>query len=247
MNMEFKNKLDVIGTKMSTAYFKILDMMHRPFLRSGANDPYHVTFQEFISTGAKLSSPTILEIGSRNVTGVTRRHLFPTCEKYVGFDIHEGSGVDVVGDVHKLSTYFPKNHFDLVYTVAVFEHLLFPWKVALEINKVMKVGGYLFVGTVSTWPTHELPWDFWRYQYNGFHSLFNKYTGFDIVSIGEGLPCKAYSLVDDIPTRGICNHTLNQGVAVIARKSGDYREDLLRWDIETSDVVLTMYPNNKSK
>lgn len=245
--MEFISKLNEIGAKMSGTYFRLLDMMHRPFIQSGADDPYHVTFKEFISIGTKLSSPSILEIGSRDVTGITRKHLFPMCDKYIGFDIHEGNGVDVVGDVHKLSTYFPRNHFDLVYTMAVFEHLLFPWKVALEINRVIKAGGYVFVGTVSTWPTHELPWDFWRYQSNGFHALFNKYSGFEIVNISEGLPCKAYSLVDDIPTRGICQHTLNQGVSMIARKIGDYREDLLRWDIDISDVLLTMYPNNKSK
>jgi SAM-dependent methyltransferase len=150
-----------------------------------------------------------------------------------------------VGDVHRLSDHFPTEHFDIVYGISVFEHLLFPWKAVLEINKVMKIGGYLHVSTHPVWPEHEMPWDFWRFPKNGFHALFNKYTGFEIVSLTEGLPCKAYSLVSDAPTRGLWRRTMNQGVALIARKTGSYRSDLLRWDIEVSEVVHTMYPDRK--
>jgi len=35
---------------------------------------------------------------------------------------------------------------------------------------------------------------------------------------------------------------VNQGVAVIARKTDEYRSDLLKWDIDISDVIETMYP-----
>ncbi|MBL6996157.1 MAG: hypothetical protein ISR66_19975 [Desulfobacula sp.] len=115
----------------------------------------------------------------------------------------------------------------------------------LEINKVMKTGGYLFLSTHPVWPTHELPWDFWRFPCNGFHALFNRCTGFEIVSIMEGLPCKIYSLVDDTATQSNYFNTLNQGVALIARKTGAYRRDLLKWDIDVSDVVNTMYPDKK--
>ena len=226
-------------------YFKIIDMMHLPLTKRGAEDPYHAVFTEFISLSRQSSSPRILEIGSRNVTGVTRRSLFSFCDNYIGFDILAGHGVDIVGDAHKLSEKLPTAHFDFVYSISVFEHLLFPWKAVLEINKVMKTGGYVFVSTHPVWPEHELPWDFWRFPHSGFHALFNRYTGFEIVSLTEGLPCKTYSLVDDAPTRFNCFGTMNQGVALIARKIGDYRHDLLRWDIEVSDVVGTMYPNKQ--
>ncbi|MEO7916523.1 MAG: methyltransferase domain-containing protein, partial [Dokdonella sp.] len=146
----------------------------------------------------------------------------------------------------KLSGCFPSEHFDYIYSVSVFEHLLFPWKAVLEINKVLKTGGHVFLSTHPVWPAHELPWDFWRFPHNGLHALFNKFTGFEIVSLTEGLPCKVYSLVDDIPTRGNCFHTMHQGVALIARKTGDYRSDLLKWDIDVSEVIDTMYPAAES-
>jgi len=240
MNIKIKNYIILI-------YYTVINALHRPFVKQGAKDPYHEVFRDFISLSKQAPSPSILEIGSRNVTGITRRGFFPHCKDYVGFDVLPGDGVDIVGDAHKLSENCPSDHFDFVYSISVFEHLLFPWKAVLEINKVMKTGGYVFLSTHPVWPTHELPWDFWRFPCNGFHALFNSYTGFEIVSITEGLPCRIYSLVDDAPTRRNFSRTMNQGVALIARKTGAYRSDLLKWDIEVSDVVSTMYPGKKER
>lgn len=227
-------------------YFKFIDILHFPFVKKGVYDPYHQVYEKFLSIGRTHSAPIVLEIGSRNVTGITRRNLFPNCKEYVGFDILPGEAVDVVGDVHKLSEYFNKEYFDIVYCISVFEHLLFPWKATLEINKVMKMGGYLHISTHPVWPEHEMPWDFWRFPKNGFYALFNKYTGFEIISLTEGLPCKAYSLVDDPPTRGLWFRRINQGVSLIVKKIGNYKNDLLKWDIDISDVVNTMYPDKKT-
>lgn len=219
-------------------------MLHAPLVKSSENDPYHLNFKEFISIGNQIPSPSILEIGSRNVTGATRKNAFSHYGEYVGFDILPGEGVDLVGDVHALSRHCPPEHFDLVYSISVFEHLLFPWKAVLEINKVMKPGGHVFIATHTVWPAHELPWDFWRYPANGFRALFNGHTGFEIVRLSEGLPCRAYSLVSDAPTRRLWCYTMSLGVSLIARKIGNYRSDLLKWDIEVSDTVDSMYPDN---
>jgi SAM-dependent methyltransferase len=227
-------------------YFMFINILHRPFVRRSDNDPYHDLYKEFLALGKTLPSPAVLELGSRNVSGVLRRDLFPHSVENVGFDILSGDGVDIVGDIHNLSRHFPLQHFDLVYCLSVFEHLLFPWKAVLEINKVLKPGGYVYLSTHPLWPEHEMPWDFWRFPHNGFHALFNKYTGFQIISLTEGLPCKAYSLVNDAPTRRLWFRTMNQGVALIARKTNDYRSDLLKWEIEVSDVVDNMYPTKRS-
>lgn len=227
---------------MENLYFRFIYLMLWPLRKRSSEDPVHSVFNDFIKLSEKSESPKILEIGSRNVTGITRRESFPHCENYVGFDVLEGDGVDIVGDAHKLSEYCQNNHFDYVYSVSVFEHLLFPWKVVLEINKVLKTGGYVFIWTHPVYPPHELPWDFWRFPGNGFHSLFNKYTGFEIVNLIEGLPGRVFSLSDDVPTRRSFLFQVNQGVAVIAKKTGEYQSDLLKWDIDVSDVIKTMYP-----
>lgn len=232
-------------TSANKLFPKLINILHRPFIKRGLDDPFHVVFNEFLSLSKQASSPRILEIGSRNVSGVTRKDLFSNFTEHVGFDVIAGDGVDIVGDAHKLSENFSLDYFDSIYSISVFEHLLFPWKCVLEINKVLRTGGYVFVSTHPAWPTHELPWDFWRFPQNGFHALFNQYTGFEIISLTEGLPCKIYSLVDDAATRKNCFGAMNQGVALIARKTGNYRSDLLKWDIEVSNVVDTMYPSKK--
>ncbi|HEX9001831.1 MAG TPA: hypothetical protein VGB07_18130, partial [Blastocatellia bacterium] len=62
----------------------------------------------------------------------------------------------------------------------------------------------------------------------------------------EGLPGRYYSLDDGAPTRTNYLYVMNQGVSMIARKTGPYRSDLLKWDIEVSDVLDTIYPVNQS-
>ena len=117
-----------MGVKKHMEYLliKITNLLHRPFVRRGAEDPYHAIFGEFIALSKREQSPSVLEVGSRNVTGVTRRDLFLHCKEYVGFDVLSGEGVDIVGDAHKLSESCPFEHFDFVLSASVFEHLLFP-------------------------------------------------------------------------------------------------------------------------
>jgi SAM-dependent methyltransferase len=227
---------------ITALYFRLIDALHRPFVRRGASDPYHALFREFVQQVQAMPSPSILELGSRNVTGTTRRGLFPNAGEFVGFDIRSGPGVDVVGDAHRLSSVVPLDRFDVVFAISVFEHLLFPWKVVLEINRVTKPGGLVFVSTHPAWPAHELPWDFWRYQPAAFQALFHHSTGFELLSVSDGLPCKAYSLVDDPPSRPIYRQTMNQGVVALARKIGPVRDDLVRWDVDVASVTDTMYP-----
>lgn len=228
--------------RLKKRYIRFINFLHRPFLKRSSEDPYHHIFGEFLELTKQVPDPRILELGSRNVTGITRRDAFPNCGEFVGFDYHAGEGVDVVGDAHKLSESLPASHFDFVFSVMVFEHLLYPWKVILELNKVMKPGGYVFLSTTPAWPAHELPWDFWRFLEGAFHGLLNKHTGFEIIKVVEGLPGKMYAMVDDPVIQKVCFHQFNQGVAVIARKTGDYNSDLLKWDIDIADVVDNIYP-----
>jgi SAM-dependent methyltransferase len=46
-------------------------------------------------------------------------------------------------DATRLS--FPDQHFDLVYSIATFEHLLDPWRVMEEMYRVTKIGGCMYI------------------------------------------------------------------------------------------------------
>ena len=225
--------------------YRIFAMVMRPFRRSSAKEDLTIVEQSSIVKLRNLEAPKVLEIGSRNVSNVLHRDLFPNASEYVGFDVLAGENVDVVGDVHQLSDYVPENYFDIVYSTSVFEHLMFPWKAALEINKVLKVGGYVMTRTHPVWPEHEMPWDFWRFPRNSFLSIFNGVTGFEVEHTIEGRPMRAFPLVTDSPMKDMHRYKLNASVFCLARKTCDYDREKLKWDMKIDDVVDTMYPAKK--
>lgn len=218
---------------------RILGRMRR---QKAGDDPYHRAFAHFRQMVQNTPEAAVLEIGSRNVSGLDNRANFPGVQDYVGVDIHAGEYVDVVADAHQLSNAFPANRFDFVFSISVFEHLMFPWKAVLEINSILKPGGHVFVATHPTWPPHELPWDFWRYLQHSAQSLFNPVTGFELILVTEGLPARMFSLAGDPAGRTLFQFPLNQGIAIIARKIADYDRERLRWDLVPADVSDTMYP-----
>ncbi|MBD5509230.1 MAG: methyltransferase domain-containing protein [Lachnospiraceae bacterium] len=117
----------------------------------------------------------ILEIGSRNVTGANLRNKFSEAS-YTGFDYYPGENVDVVGDAHKLSQYFDRK-FDLIFSSAVFEHLAMPWKVSVEITKLLKLHGCVFIETHYSYSSHQRPWHFFQFSENALDALFPEKFG----------------------------------------------------------------------
>lgn len=183
--------------------------------------------------------PKILEIGSRARSGIVRRELFPEKAHYVGFDIKAGPNVDIVGDAHRLSSYV-SDRFHFVYCIATFEHLLMPWKVAIEINRVLEPGGLVFVHSHQTWPIHDEPWDFWRFSKHAWRALFNDYTGFEILAVAHSEPAVVLSALQiDNPATMLENEIGYLGSTCLARKVGDAR---LSWEMDPSTVTRGTYP-----
>lgn len=208
-----------------------------PLRRRRPDDPYHAVFADFIARANELRDYRVLELGSRGAQVDPRLSGF---REYVGFDIHAGPNVDVVGDVHSLSQLVP-GPFDAAYSISTFEHLAMPWKAVLEINAVLAEGGLLFVATHHTWPPHELPWDFWRYSPAAFQALLNRQTGFEIMRAERGLPALIVPMVRDEGLGDLHRNPSALGVSVLARKISPPRPDL-RWDLTAADVIESDYP-----
>ena len=103
----------------------------------------------------------VLEIGSMNVNG-SLRDFRPAASAYVGVDLQSGAGVDVV--VHRISQLpFAADSFDVVVTSSCFEHDAMFWVTFLEICRVLKAGGYLYVNAPSKGEYHRYPIDAWRF------------------------------------------------------------------------------------
>jgi hypothetical protein len=149
----------------------------------------HQQWQKYLYEIGNKPGVRVLEIGSREVTGESNdRNEFFRAE-YVGFDYYPGNNVDVVGDAHKLSSYFqPRERFDIIYSSACFEHFAMPWVVATEIAKLLKVGGLVFVETHFSFSSHERPWHFFQFSDMALKVLFCEALGFECLEAGMSNP-----------------------------------------------------------
>lgn len=182
----------------------------------------------------------VLEIGSRARSGISRKNQFkPNMNwEYVGFDIYNGENVDVIGDGHCISSYFPNEHFDFVVSIAVLEHIMIPWKLSIELNKIMKVGSIGIFITHQTYPVHDMPWDFWRFSDKSWDAIFNKYTGFQILNTKMLEPAYIVSKV----IHQALDHQDYMGYQcslVIFKKIGNTD---LSWNVNINDIILSQYP-----
>jgi hypothetical protein len=203
----------------------------------GGADP-HALWAEFVRD-VNAKGGTILELGSRARSGNTTRELFDaSVVQYVGVDITSGPNVDIVGDVHELSR-FITSPVDFMFSISVFEHFLMPWKVALEMNKIMKVGGKAFCHSHQTWPAHDEPWDYFRFSKWAWGSLFNKHTGFRVVDARWGEPVSVarhfnwggpFEQMEESPGWAL-------SVCVVEKT----HESEVRWDADVSDILKVEY------
>lgn len=149
----------------------------------------HSKWQKYLYDIGNKEGMKILEIGSREVTGPSNARIKFSESKYIGFDFYPGNNVDVVGDAHKLSSYFKKEEkFDIIYSSACFEHFAMPWLVAVEIAKLLKVGGIVFVETHFSFSSHERPWHFFQFSDMALRTLFSKALGFECIEAGMSNP-----------------------------------------------------------
>lgn len=201
------------------------------------NDTHRLE-KEFFRLIQEAKAETVLEIGSRPRKGTVRRDFFKGIE-YTGIDIKPGINVDLAIDAHALSTGLPAQKFSAVYSIYVFEHLAMPWKAAVEMAKIMKTGGYAYVLSHQAYGIHDAPWDFWRFNDTTWLTLFNKQTGFEIISTAFGDPIFMTPRFYRPDWKG-CEEILGYcDSAVIIRKIAEPSVD---WKVKTSDVVKDAYP-----
>ncbi len=207
----------------------------------------HQKWQRYLYEIGNKPGMRILEVGSREVTGQSKARKEFSKAKYIGFDFYAGPNVDVVGDAHKLSSYFKEEEkFDIVYSSACFEHFAMPWIVATEIAKLLKVGGLVFVETHFSFKSHERPWHFFQFTDMALKTLFSKALGFECIEAGVSNPIvgRFSSLADEYlknkPVVGLYCHSEYLGKKVRNVEGFDWRE------VDLNDVVGdTKYPEPK--
>lgn len=111
-----------------------------------------------------------IDIGSYDVNG-SYRTLFDSPKwRYTGVDLEKGPGVDVV----LASPYrfpFASRSVDVIVSGQAFEHVEFFWMSWLEMIRVLKPGGLIFLIAPSRGPEHRYPQDCWRFYPDGYRAL----------------------------------------------------------------------------
>ncbi len=207
----------------------------------------HKKWQKYLSEIGNKPGMRILELGSREVTGESIARKQFAKAKYIGFDFYPGKNVDIVGDVHRLSSYFSENEkFDIIYSSACFEHFAMPWVVANEIAKLLKVGGLVFVETHFSFSSHERPWHFFQFSDMALRMLFPPGLGFECIEAGMSNPIvgRFSSLADEylrnMPVPGLYCHS-----SYLGKKIGEPNN--FNWsDVDLAQSVgNTKYPEPK--
>ncbi|MDR3610074.1 MAG: class I SAM-dependent methyltransferase [Ignavibacteriaceae bacterium] len=109
-------------------------------------------------------------------------------QEYVGVDIeqhghpHQNENVDVFYDGETIP--FKDNYFDSILSSEVFEHTFNLVHILTELNRVLKVGGYMLITIPFVFEEHEVPYDFARYTSYGISDLLKK-ANFRIVHIEQ--------------------------------------------------------------
>ena len=171
----------------------------------------------FLEMVRALDRPRVLEIGTKRIKSqpsTIRKDWVPNAGEYIGTDAEPGVDVDVVSDVHSLSSTFGENQFDVIISCSVYEHIRYPWIATVEIARVLRLGGLVFIHTHNAYPLHGYPHDYWRYTTDSLEALFSAVAGFRCLGTQYEFPCKIVS--DREPSAAEAPAYLN--VLVLAQK-----------------------------
>lgn len=169
----------------------------------------------------------LLEIGSFDVNGSLRDALGSIDAEYIGVDFAEGKNVDVVlDDPYRLP--FEDCSFDTIVSSSCFEHSEFFWLSWLEMLRLVKPGGKIYINVPFNGYIHRYPVDCWRFYPDAGLALQNwgRVNDYSVVML-ESFVAKQYSLEDE--------GRWNDFIAVFS-KSDSYDE--------TSSRISTSIPND---
>ena len=153
----------------------------------------------FLTTNCSKAG-RIVEIGSKNHGGIGKgstvpfRVSFPESE-YVGVDLEDGPGVDVVHNIEDGLGPLEPASFDLAICCSVLEHTPRPWVLASNLEALVKPGGSIYIAVPWVWRYHAYPDDYFRFSWRGVQVMFPnvefKEMHFSTGKFGEFVRCEA--------------------------------------------------------
>jgi SAM-dependent methyltransferase len=115
----------------------------------------------FFALYATETIRTVVELGSQDVNGSLRDHC-PQGVHYIGLDVMAAKGVDLVIDPDAPLP-LASDTADAVVTSSAFEHDVCFWNTFLELLRILRPGGLLYLNAPSNGEFHRYPLDCWRF------------------------------------------------------------------------------------
>jgi SAM-dependent methyltransferase len=113
------------------------------------------------------SDAIVVDFGSYDVNG-TLKPIFEK-HKYIGIDMHAGPNVDLV--CNNLDVPLESNSVDVVVSSSCLEHDDCFWETFLEMSRIVKEGGYIYICAPSGGEYHGFPGDCWRFYKDSWAAL----------------------------------------------------------------------------
>jgi SAM-dependent methyltransferase len=121
----------------------------------------------------------VIDLGSKDFNGCLKPIFEKNC-LYTGVDMDAGKNVDVVCGNDAIP--FDDKSFNVVLSSSCFEHDGMFWLTFLEMCRLAKSGGYLYIQAPANGPYHAYPWDCWRFYLDSWKALekWGVRNGYDI-------------------------------------------------------------------
>ena len=171
--------------------------------------------REYIERHADKLGDDVLEVGSRmtipNAWWIINRDLAK--DKWLGIDMQEGPGVDQVVDIHSPPAEWT-GRFSGVLCSEVLEHVARPWLALPKLREIMQPGGWIVVTTLTSFPIHGFPDDYYRYTPSGLKLLLEDAGFKNVVTENAG---HIQIQLNDHGEAGFCTRQLPMHVFGVAQ------------------------------
>jgi len=125
------------------------------------HDTAYLLGKMFLDLYWKDEFKKVLDVGAMDVNG-TLRDFCPAGAEWCGVDMAEGKGVDIVlQDPHSFP--FEDESFDVIVSSSAMEHDGMFWVTFVEMARVLRPGGLLYINAPSNGWYHAYPHDCWRF------------------------------------------------------------------------------------
>ena len=125
----------------------------------------------------------VIEIGSKRYDDSDDFHdyreIFPAGVRYVGVDMEEGAGVDVILDMTRDLAFLEKalagERFNTCISMSTMEHVGDIFAFAKNVDHFLNPGATLAISVPFAWKIHAYPSDYWRFTPAAIRYLFPRF------------------------------------------------------------------------